>query len=117
VSRDSLRAGNLLRAIPARLAEEETKVLVELPDARIERIVSTGQASRPGFWYDQNQTEWVVVLTGSAGLLIEGEAKPRILAPGDWIEIPPHVRHRVEWTDAGEPTVWLAVLTEGRDGT
>lgn len=106
---DSPRAGNLFASVPARPEEEVTTVLAQLPGACIERIVSTGQASPPGFWYDQDRTEWVVVLTGSAGLLIEGEAAPRILAPGDWIEIPPHVRHRVEWTDADEPTVWLAV--------
>jgi cupin 2 domain-containing protein len=109
MSRDSLRTGNLFAAVPARLVEEEATILAEPPGARIERIVSTGQASAPGFWYDQDQTEWVIVLAGSAGLLIESEAEPRILAPGDWVEIPPHVRHRVEWTDADEPTVWLAV--------
>jgi cupin 2 domain-containing protein len=95
VSRDSVRTGNLFVGIPARLEEEETAVLAELPGARIERIVSIGQASPPGFWFDQDWTEWVIVLTGSAGLLIDGEADPRILAPGDWVEIPPHVRHRV----------------------
>ena len=109
MSRDSLRTGNLFGAVPARLEVEETTVLAELPGARIERIVSTAQASPPGFWYDQDWTEWVVVLTGSAGLLIEGEAEPRILAPGDYVEIPPHIRHLVEWTDADRPTVWLAV--------
>ena len=51
----------------------------------------------------------MIVLAGSAGLLIEGEDAPRILAPGDYLEIPPHVRHRVEWTDSARPTVWLAV--------
>jgi cupin 2 domain-containing protein len=109
VSRDSLRAGNLFAAVPARLEAEEIALLAELPGARIERIVSRGHASPPGFWYDQNGAEWVIVLAGSAGLLIEGESEPRILAPGDWVEIPPHVRHRVEWTGADEPTVWLAV--------
>ena len=113
MSRDSLRTGNLFAAVPARLIEEETTILAEPPGARIERIVSTGQASGPGFWYDQDRTEWVVVLAGSAGLLIEGEAEQRILAPGDWVEIPPHVRHRVEWTAADEPTVWLAVHAKG----
>ncbi len=49
------------------------------------------------------------MLAGSAGLLIEGEDAPRILTPGDYLEIPPHARHRVEWTDADRPTVWLAV--------
>jgi cupin 2 domain-containing protein len=117
MSGDSLRTGNLFAALPARLMEEEITILAEPPGARIERIVSTGQASAPGFWYDQDQTEWVIVLAGSAGLLIGGEAEPRILAPGDWVEIPPHVRHRVEWTDADVPTVWLAVHAKGRDGT
>jgi cupin 2 domain-containing protein len=117
VTRDSLRTGNLFAAVPARLEQEDITILAELPGARIERIVSTAQASPPGFWCDQDWPEWVAVLTGSAGLLIEGEAKPRILAPGDWAEIPPHVRHRVEWTDAGEPTVWLAVHFKEGDGT
>jgi cupin 2 domain-containing protein len=117
VSRDPLRTGNLFAAVSARLEQEETTILVELPGARIERIVSTAQASPPGFWYDQDWTEWVFVLTGSAGLLIAGEAESRILAPGDYVEIPPHIRHRVEWTDADEPTVWLAVHIKGRDGT
>jgi cupin 2 domain-containing protein len=80
-----------------------------LPGARIERIVSTGQASPPGFWYDQEQAEWVLLLSGSAGLLIEGEDAPRVLGPGDYVEIPARKKHRVEWTDPKEPTVWLAV--------
>jgi cupin 2 domain-containing protein len=100
---------NIFARVPTRADKEETAVLVALPGVRIERIVSTGQASPPGFWYDQDWTEWVVVLAGSAGLLIEGEDAPRILAPGDYLEIPPHVRHRVEWTDPDRPTIWLAV--------
>jgi cupin 2 domain-containing protein len=109
VSGRGLRSGSLFEEVPARADIEETAILAELPGARIERIVSTGQASPPGFWYDQDRPEWVIVLAGSAGLMIEGESAPRILAPGDYIELPPHVRHRVEWTDADEPTVWLAV--------
>lgn len=104
-----LAAGNLFANAPARSAEEEVTILAQFPGARIERIVSTGQSSPPGFWYDQEQVEWVVLLSGSAGLLFEGEAAPRILRPGDYIEIPAHARHRVEWTDANELTVWLAV--------
>ena len=103
------KSGSLFADVPARLEEEEIAVLAELPGARIERIVSTGQASPEGFWYDQDWTEFVVVASGSAGLRIEGEAAARILGPGDWLQIPPHVRHRVDWTDADEPTVWLAV--------
>ena len=104
-----IRSGNMFAELPAPALDEAISILAEWPGARIERIVSTGQASPPGFWYDQDWTEWVVVLAGSAGLRIEGEDAPRILAPGDYLEIPPHVRHRVEWTDPDRPTVWLAV--------
>jgi cupin 2 domain-containing protein len=76
---------------------------------RIERIVSTGHASPPGFWDDQEQGEFVVVLAGRAGLLIEGEAAPRVLRAGDYVHLPAHCRHRVEWTAADTPTVWLAI--------
>ena len=76
---------------------------------RIERIVSTGQASPPGFWYDQDWGEWVVLLSGAARLRLAEEAEARRLAPGDWVDIPAHCRHRVEWTDPDQPTVWLAV--------
>jgi cupin 2 domain-containing protein len=109
MSEDFVKGGDLFAAVPARLDNEEASVLAELPGARIERIVSTGQASPPGFWYDQDWTEWFVVLSGSAGLRIEGEAGARVLAPGSWLEIPPHIRHRIDWTDADEPTVWLAL--------
>jgi cupin 2 domain-containing protein len=77
-----LAAGNLFANIPEHLTEEEFTALAELPGARIERIVSTGQASPAGYWYDQEQTEWVILLSGSAGLLFEGEDAPRILRPG-----------------------------------
>ena len=102
-------AGSLLAALPERLDSEQTIALVANENLRIERIVSTGQASPPGFWYDQEWTEWVLLVAGSAGLLFEDEAEPRILRPGDYLVIPPHRRHRVAWTDAEHPTVWLAV--------
>lgn len=104
-----IKTRNLFANAATYLPDEAITRLAELPGARIERIVSTGQGSPPGFWYDQAWTEWVVLLAGSAGLLIEGEAAPRTLRPGDHVEIPPHVRHRVEWTDATQPTVWLTV--------
>jgi len=104
-----INSGDLFSDVAMGPPEEKTSVIADAAGAKIERIVSTGQASPPGFWYDQDWTEWVLLLSGSAGLLIEGEAGPRILRPGAYVEIPPHVRHRVEWTDAGQPTVWLAV--------
>jgi cupin 2 domain-containing protein len=102
-------AGNLLAALPRKLDTEQTTALVDSESVRIKRVVSTGQASPPGFWYDQDRSEWVLLVAGSAGLLFEGEAAPRVLRPGDYLLIPAHRRHRVAWTDAKHPTVWLAV--------
>jgi cupin 2 domain-containing protein len=107
-----IRSGTLLDNVPSRVPDEQVIELLARPGVKIERIVSTGQASAPGFWYDQNWDEWVCVIAGSAGLLIEGEAAPRTLKPGDWLELPAHKKHRVEWTDATQPTVWLAVHME-----
>jgi cupin 2 domain-containing protein len=101
--------GNLFARLPRTSTDEDIAALLTTPNVRIERIVSTGQASPPGFWWDQEWAEWVVLLTGSAGLRFEGETELRELKPGDYLHIPAHARHRVEWTHASEPTVWLAV--------
>ncbi len=98
---------NLFSDVPPAGSQEHVTVLLAAPAVKVERIVSHGQASPPGFWYDQDWAEWVVVLEGSAGLLFEGAAAPLQLNPGDYLHIPAHARHRVEWTDA--PTIWLAV--------
>jgi cupin 2 domain-containing protein len=99
---------NLLRDIPAAFSEELVTVLAEGAHLRIERIVSQGQASPEGFWYDQDEHEWVVVLQGAAGLEFETETLE--LRPGDFVNIPAHRRHRVAWTTPTEPTIWLAVF-------
>ncbi len=104
-----ISSGSLFANVAAAASEEEFLVLAETPGLRIERIVSTGQASPPGFWYEQERPEWVLLLAGSAGLRIEGESAARDLGPGDFVGIPAHVRHRVDWTDAESPTIWLAV--------
>lgn len=80
------------------------------PGVRIERIVSRGDASPDGFWYDQEEAEWVVVLTGAAVVSLEDPQEDRRLGPGDHLFIPAHRRHRVAWTAPGEDTIWLAVF-------
>ncbi|MFI4996343.1 MAG: cupin domain-containing protein [Hyphomicrobiales bacterium] len=100
---------NLFDDVPTDIAEERVSNLLVTPNLKIERIVSTGQASPAEFWYDQPWGEWVVVLAGSAGLKIEGESEIRVMRKGDHIQIPAHRRHRIEWTDSGRPTIWLAV--------
>lgn len=100
---------NLFGDLPAGAASEQLVELLSRPGLRIERIVSSGQVSPPDFWYDQPQGEWLVVLQGEARLAFEGETAPRLLRPGDCIDIAPHRRHRVEWTHPEVPTIWLAV--------
>ena len=101
---------NLFADLPRSTGKNEHfSNLLKHPDLRIERIVSTGQSSPEGFWYDQPEGEWVVVLQGQATLRFEDTPEPVRLTPGDFIDIAPHRRHRVEWTDPEQPTVWLAV--------
>jgi cupin 2 domain-containing protein len=91
--------GNLFKAASGDVQREVVTRLLDTPNLKIERIVSLGQASPPGFWYDQPWAEWVVVLAGSAGLHFEGETEVKVLSSGDYILIPARVKHRVEWTN------------------
>ena len=89
--------------------QEIFETILEADQFRLERIISTGQATPAGQWCDQERDEWVALLSGSAGLLFEGEQEPRVMKPGDYVLIPSRRRHRVEWTDADHETVWLAL--------
>ncbi len=99
---------NLLSSIPAALPDELTETLVQAKHVRIERIVSQGHASPPDFWYDQDQNEFVLLVQGAARLRFEDSVVE--MRPGDWLDIPAHRRHRVEWTTPDERTVWLVVF-------
>lgn len=100
---------NLFADIPAALPQELVTLLHQSPHVRIERIVSRQHATPVGEWYDQQTNEYVVLLTGSAGLRIDGRDDLVDMKPGDAILLPVHCRHRVEWTDAACDTIWLAV--------
>ena len=105
-----IKTGNLRRGLPARPRPDEVvDLLLDRSGLRIERIVSTGQAMPEGQWYDQGGDEWVLLVEGAARLNIEGEREDRELSEGDWILLSAHCRHRVTWTRAEPPTVWLAV--------
>lgn len=105
-----MECGNLYRDVPAQLPEEMAQTLAGAGRTRIERIVSRGQCSPPGFWYDQDEHEWVMVLKGEAALrFAQGDRLVR-LAEGDYVNIPAHEKHRVEWTAKDRETVWLAVF-------
>ncbi len=109
--RRPLRAAlpNLYVGLSAALRGELIETLQAAPGVRIERIISWGQATPPGEWYDQPQSEWVVLLTGAARLRFADAPTPVELGPGDYLNIPAHRRHRVEWTAPKVLTIWLAV--------
>ena len=100
---------NLFDDIPASLSQEWFQTLFRNGNVKIERIVSRGHCSPPGFWYDQDWDEWVVLLKGSADLRFEDDSEEMRLGTGDAVLIPSGVRHRVTRTDDRAETVWLAV--------
>lgn len=105
-----MQTGHLFHAIPASLPLEISDCPLQSGSVRIERIVSKGQHSAPGFWYDQSEHEWVLLVKGEATLRFEQGDQTVHLTPGSYVNIAAHERHRVESTVADEETVWLAVF-------
>ena len=104
-----MEPGNIFSRIPDGVKEEMIESILKTDHLALERIISSGQATPPGQWYDQPKDEWVILLKGSAGLLFEGKEEMVVLHPGDYVHILAHQRHRVEWTDGKQKTVWLAL--------
>ena len=95
-------APNIFTELPCDLPEELFTKLLQAPVIRIERIVSRGHCSPDGFWYDQDQAEWVLVLKGAAHIQFEDRVLE--LRPGDFANISAHQKHRVAWTTPDEPS-------------
>lgn len=101
---------NFFKDIPANLAQELVEVIASNTNVRIERIISSGHVTPEGQWYDQAETEWVILLQGEADILFAGESSPRYLKSGDFLLIRPHHRHRVVRTSNEPNAIWLAVF-------
>ncbi len=101
---------NILKNIPKNLADELVDILAEGKNFRLERVVSKGHTSPKGFWYDQVENEFILLLKGEAEVLFKDDAKPIRLSEGDYINIPAHKKHRVEWTDPEIETIWLVLF-------
>ena len=100
-----------LKDAPRPEDDELCETLAQGRNVRVERIVSTGQTTPEGQWYDQEQDEWVALLSGNAELTWDdGEKTP--LKAGDWLLIPAHARHRVTYTSSEPPCVWIASFFE-----
>jgi cupin 2 domain-containing protein len=102
-------SGNFFFPVPGQMSGEVMAVLLQGGSFWLERIISTGQSTPAGEWYDQDTHEWVLLLSGGARLLLEKNHQMIIMKPGDYIHLPAHCRHRVEWTDPDQPTIWLAL--------
>ncbi|MBU0991373.1 MAG: cupin domain-containing protein [Proteobacteria bacterium] len=101
---------NIFTGIPKEIDKELFQEVLKSDHLKIERIVSNGQCSPQGFWYDQKQNEWVLVLQGSAGMLFDNQDDIIVLKAGDYLFIPSGNKHRVEWTDSNINTIWLAIF-------
>ena len=101
--------GCLFEHLPDSFDDEQFLPLFQGGSFRLLRIVSNGHSTPEGEWLDQDDDEWVLVLKGAAMVRIQGEEKAHGLAPGDYLFLPAHCRHRVEWTAPDQPTVWLAL--------
>ena len=104
---------NIYEQIPEELRDELFEEIASGGGSfKLERIVSKGHSTPEGKWCDQDENEWVILLKGSAAILIEGEAGEVVLKPGDHLQIPAHLKHRVQWTDTKIETVWIALRYE-----
>ena len=100
---------NIFADIPEQLSDELFECIIKKDNVLVERIVSNGHVTPAGQWYDQKSDEWVILLQGQATLLFEKNQQLINLIPGDYLLIPAHTRHRVEWTLPDFNTLWLAV--------
>ena len=88
---------------------EKSEQIISGKNIQIERIISTGQTTPSGQWYDQELDEWVILLQGEAELSYADDTRIRLKA-GDYLLIPAHTKHRVEYTSIEPACIWLAVL-------
>jgi len=100
--------GNLFKLPNPRPATEQFDLLFPDKGVKIERIISTGQNTPPGDWYDQERDEWVALLQGEARLRFQDD-RTLNLKPGNYVLIPAHEKHRVDFTSSDPPCIWLAV--------
>lgn len=100
---------NIFENIPDKIPDEIFETLINHNNVKVERIISKGQTSPIDFWYNQDVNEWIILLKSHAKLLFEKGELIELL-PGDHINIPVNTKHRVEWTDSANESIWLAVF-------
>jgi len=104
-----MKMENIFSNIPQKIPDEIFDTIIQTKYIAIERIISKRHVSPTDFWYDQEMNEWVIVFKGCARLKFAEKNEIVEMKPGDYINIPAHCKHRVEWTDPDGETIWLAV--------
>jgi len=105
---NSEKLNNIFQLIPDNLDSEIVETIVQSKNIRLERIISKGHSSPASGWYDQSQSEWVIVLQGEAIITVENDQDYHLFS-GSYLNIPAHTRHKVKWTKPKIETLWLAV--------
>ena len=101
-----MSTNNLFQNIPENLPDEVFETIIKTEDVQIERIISYGHITEKTKWYEQSKNEWVVVLKGKATIQFKNDTL-HTLNEGDYLNIPAHIKHRVEWTEkTTKPSGW-----------
>lgn len=106
----SIETNNIYTHLPPAQKTEVSEKIISNSGVKIERITSLGQATLPGKWLESKRNEWVILLKGKAKLRLRSHENIIHMEPGDHIYIPAGIKHRVEWTDPGQKSVWVAVM-------
>lgn len=104
-----MRTKNIFSNIPDKISNEIIETILNSEYLRVERIISKGQSSPTNFWYNQSENEWVIVLEGKSMIKFDDESIVT-LHKGDYLFIPAFKKHRVEWTDPNQITIWLTIF-------
>ena len=99
---------NFFETFEEKPTEEIIEKILENKNLKLERIITNGQITPPGEWYNQENDEWVLLLKGSALILFE-DFETKTLNSGDYILIPKFYKHRVQWVDPHNECIWIAL--------
>ncbi|MGJ0310806.1 cupin [Aliarcobacter cryaerophilus] len=99
---------NIFKEIPIDKSEEKFFEIFKNENIKIEKIISNGQKSSDNFWYEQEKSEYILLLGGYA--ILEFEDFEIELFKGDCLNIEAFKKHRVKFTSLDEPTIWFAIF-------
>lgn len=103
------KTNNFFDYLPHEVPEEIFECLIDSKSIKIEKIISKGQITADNAYYNQDRNEWLILLQGEAIISFKEPLKEISMNVGDYLLIPAHQLHRVEWTPTDKITLWLAI--------